>query len=108
MMLENPAQDDLVAEWVHLQHQETSQFKEVYGFAGSQGTVNLEGVRTMPRGSQGPPTESAHAPQQPAHHPSEPFRAPPPRWGGAPARCPRRHRRIAAQEGPRPTLGRSP
>ncbi len=50
MTLENPAHDDLVAEWVHLQHQETSQFKEVYGFAGSQGTVNLEGVRTMPRG----------------------------------------------------------
>ena len=52
----NPAQSEpraapeLVSEWVHLQHHESAQFKEVYGFAGSQGMVNLEGVRTMPRG----------------------------------------------------------
>jgi len=41
---------ELVAQWEHLQHRETAQFKEVYGFAGSQGVVNLEGIRTMPRG----------------------------------------------------------
>jgi pimeloyl-ACP methyl ester carboxylesterase len=40
----------LVSEWVHLKHSEAAQYKEVYGFAGSQGVVNLEGVRTMPRG----------------------------------------------------------
>ena len=40
---------DLVAQWEHLQHHETARFKEVYGFAGSQGIVNLEGIRTMPR-----------------------------------------------------------
>ena len=40
---------DLVAQWEHLQHHETAHFKEVYGFAGSQGIVNLEGIRTMPR-----------------------------------------------------------
>ena len=41
---------ELVAQWEHLQHHESAAFKEVYGFAGSQGVVNLEGVRTMPRG----------------------------------------------------------
>ena len=40
---------ELVAQWEHLQHHETAGFKEVYGFAGSQGIVNLEGIRTMPR-----------------------------------------------------------
>jgi pimeloyl-ACP methyl ester carboxylesterase len=38
------------SEWVHVRFAETSQFTEVYGFAGSQGTVNLEGVRYLPRG----------------------------------------------------------
>ena len=40
---------DLVAQWEHLQHHEPARFKEGYGFAGSQGIVNLEGIRTMPR-----------------------------------------------------------
>ena len=35
----------MTPEWVHIQYPETSQFREVYGFAGSQGTVNLEGIR---------------------------------------------------------------
>ena len=41
---------EIASEWVHLRHQETSLYKEVYGFAGSQGIVNLEGVRLTPRG----------------------------------------------------------
>lgn len=42
---------ETIAEWVHVQYSETQHlFKEVYGFAGSQGKVNLEGVRMMPKG----------------------------------------------------------
>jgi dienelactone hydrolase len=41
---------EIASEWVHLRHQETSLYKEVYGFAGSQGIVNLEGVRLTPKG----------------------------------------------------------
>ncbi len=41
---------DVVAEWVHVQFKETSAFTETYGFSGSQGTINLEGLRFMPRG----------------------------------------------------------
>lgn len=41
---------EVVSEWVHVPFTETSQFTEVYGFAGSQGTVNLEGVRYVPQG----------------------------------------------------------
>jgi pimeloyl-ACP methyl ester carboxylesterase len=37
-------------EWVHIQYQESAQFTEVYGFAGTQGAVNCEGVRFTPRG----------------------------------------------------------
>ncbi len=37
-------------EWVHVQYAETAQFREVYGFASSQGMVNLEGIRFVPRG----------------------------------------------------------
>jgi pimeloyl-ACP methyl ester carboxylesterase len=37
-------------EWVHVKFPETSTFKEVYGFAGSQGVVNLEGIRYIPQG----------------------------------------------------------
>jgi hypothetical protein len=32
-------------EWVHLSYQMPSAVREVYGYAGRQGTVNLEGVR---------------------------------------------------------------
>jgi len=41
---------EIAPEWVHLQYREESRFTEVYGFAGSQGTVNCEGVRFVPRG----------------------------------------------------------
>jgi alpha-beta hydrolase superfamily lysophospholipase len=41
---------EIAPEWVHLQYNEASQFTEVYGFAGSQGTVNCEGVRFAPQG----------------------------------------------------------
>lgn len=45
-----PARHELSTEWVHVQYSETSLFTEVYGFAGSQGAVNLEGVRLLPKG----------------------------------------------------------
>jgi alpha-beta hydrolase superfamily lysophospholipase len=41
---------EIAPEWVHIQYSETSQFTEVYGFVGSQGTVNCEGVRYVPKG----------------------------------------------------------
>src|SRR4051812_41328668 len=41
---------EVAPEWVHVSFQESSQFTEVYGFAGSQGSVNLEGVRYRPVG----------------------------------------------------------
>lgn len=44
------AKPEIIAQWEHLQHREAAAFKDVYGFAGSQGIVNLEGIRTMPRG----------------------------------------------------------
>ena len=37
-------------EWAHISYAETSQFTETYGFAGSQGAVNLEGIRFLPEG----------------------------------------------------------
>jgi pimeloyl-ACP methyl ester carboxylesterase len=37
-------------EWVHLQYEERAAFTETYGFSGSQGAVNLEGVRFRPEG----------------------------------------------------------
>jgi pimeloyl-ACP methyl ester carboxylesterase len=41
---------EVTPEWVHVQYPETSQFTEVYGFAGSQGMVNCEGLRYLPKG----------------------------------------------------------
>lgn len=41
---------ELAPEWVHVQYAESAQFTEVYGFAGSQGAVNCEGVRFVPKG----------------------------------------------------------
>ena len=41
---------EIAPEWVHIQHAESAQFTEVYGFAGSQGMVNLEGLRFLPKG----------------------------------------------------------
>ena len=40
----------VASDWVHVQYQEGSRFTEVYGFAGTQGMVNCEGVRFTPRG----------------------------------------------------------
>ena len=37
-------------EWVHIQYEETSTFTETYGFSGSQGAVNLEGILLLPSG----------------------------------------------------------
>ena len=41
---------EIAPEWVHVQYSEAAQFTEVYGFVGSQGMVNLEGVRFVPKG----------------------------------------------------------
>ena len=41
------------SEWAHLSYAEPSTLREVYGFAGSQGTVNLEGIRFLPEGKAG-------------------------------------------------------
>ena len=41
---------EVTPEWVHVQYPETTQFREVYGFAGSQGVVNCEGIRFTPKG----------------------------------------------------------
>ena len=41
---------EIVPEWVHIAYPEKTLFREVYGFAGSQGTVNLEGLRYLPKG----------------------------------------------------------
>jgi len=37
-------QPALSHQWVHIQYQENSAFTETYGFSGSQGAVNLEGL----------------------------------------------------------------
>jgi pimeloyl-ACP methyl ester carboxylesterase len=39
---------DVVSEWVHVSYAEPSAMREVYGFAGTQGLINLEGVRFLP------------------------------------------------------------
>lgn len=44
------AKFDIVRDYVHVQFKETSAFVETYGFSGSQGTINLEGLRMTPRG----------------------------------------------------------
>ena len=41
--------DTINRRWVHIAYEETSAFTEVYGFVGSRGTVNLEGVLLEPR-----------------------------------------------------------
>ena len=38
----------LMRQWVHIAYAEKSQFTETYGFVGSQGTINLEGLLTEP------------------------------------------------------------
>jgi alpha-beta hydrolase superfamily lysophospholipase len=37
-------------EWVHVKFPESAQFREVYGFAGGQGLIHLEGIRFVPKG----------------------------------------------------------
>lgn len=39
---------DIRHQWVHVTYAETSQFSETYGFVGSQGMVNLEGLLIKP------------------------------------------------------------
>ncbi|WP_439519451.1 alpha/beta hydrolase family protein [Hydrogenophaga sp.] len=41
---------DIHAEWVHVSYAEPSGAREVYGFAGSQASIHLEGVRYLPQG----------------------------------------------------------
>ena len=41
---------EISAEWVHVQYAENAKFTEVYGFSGSQGMVNCEGLRYVPKG----------------------------------------------------------
>lgn len=41
--------ENLDFEWVHISYQEQSAFTETYGFSGSQGAINLEGVRIRPK-----------------------------------------------------------
>lgn len=38
------------SEWVHLQMAQTGTYKDVYGFVGTLGTINLEGIRYTPQG----------------------------------------------------------
>ena len=40
---------DVTYEWVHLTYEERAQFAETYGFTGSQGKVNLEGMLLRPK-----------------------------------------------------------
>lgn len=37
-------------QWVHIAYEEKTKFVETYGFSGSQGSVNLEGIRFVPKG----------------------------------------------------------
>jgi len=41
---------EIAPEWVHVQYPESAKFTEVYGFSGSQGMVNCEGLRFVPKG----------------------------------------------------------
>jgi len=41
---------EVAPEWVHVQYKEAARFTEVYGFAGTQGAINCEGVRFVPKG----------------------------------------------------------
>jgi len=49
-MADQSARFEVQPEWVHVKYAETTKFKEVYGFAGNQGVVNLEGIRYLPKG----------------------------------------------------------
>jgi pimeloyl-ACP methyl ester carboxylesterase len=41
---------EIRTDWVHIQYTETSAFTETYGFSGSQGAINLEGILFRPHG----------------------------------------------------------
>jgi dienelactone hydrolase len=41
---------DIKTDWVHISYPEKSLMRDVYGFAGTQGLVNVEGVRIRPIG----------------------------------------------------------
>ncbi|KKC27993.1 alpha/beta hydrolase family protein [Sphingomonas sp. SRS2] len=41
-------QDGLIQEWISVKYEETSAFTETYGFAGSQGMINLDGILLRP------------------------------------------------------------
>lgn len=43
---------EVTTDWVHIQYEERSVFSETYGFYGSQGAVNLEGIRMRPVGHE--------------------------------------------------------
>lgn len=49
-MTSSNAPYEIEHKWVHLQYEETSAFRETYGFSGSQGVVNLEGILMLPKG----------------------------------------------------------
>ena len=36
------------SEWVHLSYKEAAAMRDVYGFSGTQGTIQLEGLRFIP------------------------------------------------------------
>lgn len=40
----------VVTEWVHISYAEPTAMREVYGYAGTQGSINLEGIRFLPGG----------------------------------------------------------
>ncbi|MCW5772549.1 MAG: alpha/beta fold hydrolase [Rhodospirillaceae bacterium] len=44
------AKFDIVREYCLVQFPETAAFQETYGFSGSQGMINLEGLRILPKG----------------------------------------------------------
>ena len=48
-MKDTTTRHEVLAEWVHVKFAESASFKDVYGFAGNQGVVNLEGVRYVPK-----------------------------------------------------------
>ena len=39
--------------WIHVAFEEQARYTETYGFVGSQGTINLEGVLSRPAGDTG-------------------------------------------------------
>lgn len=47
--IDAPIDTPIDTEWLHVQYTEQTDFTETYGFAGSQGTVNLEGLLLRPR-----------------------------------------------------------